>query len=75
MSKLPTPPDNPVDVLSKEAAAMRQAAEELSGQIATAEVQKGRLLVMALAFENEVRRLLTEAGQQLEFAFVPEHLN
>jgi hypothetical protein len=75
MSKLTTPLDNPVDVLSKEAAAMRQAAEELSGQIATAEVQKGRLLVMALAFENEVCRLLTEAGQQLEFAFVQEHLN
>lgn len=72
MSKLPTPLDNPVDVLNKEAAAMRQAAEELSGQIATAEVQKGRLLVMALAFENEANRLVSEAGEQLEFAFVPE---
>ena len=66
-----TPLDNPVDVLNKEADAMRQAAEELSGQIATAVVQKGRLLVMATAFENEANRLMYEAGEQLEFAFVP----
>lgn len=66
-----TPLDNPVDVLNKEADAMRQAAEELSGQIATAVVQKGRLLVMATAFENEANRLMSEAGEQLEFAFVP----
>ena len=72
MSKLPTPLDNPVDVLNKEAAAMRQAAEELSGQIATAEIQKGRLLVMALAFDNEANRLMSGAGEQLEFDFVPE---
>ena len=65
------PLDNPVDVLNKEAAAMRQAAEELSGQIATAEIQKGRLLVMALAFEKEANRFMSEAGEQLEFDFVP----
>lgn len=69
------PLDNPVDVLNKEAAAMRQAAEELSGQIATAEIQKGRLLVMALAFEKEANRFMSEAGEQLEFDFVTEHLN
>jgi hypothetical protein len=68
---MPTPLDNPVDVLNKEAAAMRQAAEELSGQIATAVVQKGRLLVMATAFENEANRFMSEAGEQLEFDFVP----
>lgn len=54
---------------------MRQAAEELSGQIATAEIQKGRLLVMALAFEKEANRFMSEAGEQLEFDFVTEHLN
>lgn len=63
---------NPIHTLRSEADAMRRAAEELSGQIATASIQKGRMLVMAAAFDNEAKRLESEAGEQLEFAFVPE---
>lgn len=63
---------NPVRTLRSEADAMRRAADELSGQIATASIQKGRMLVMATAFDNEAKRLESEANEQLEFAFVPE---
>lgn len=72
MPNLPAPLENPVDVLNREATAMRQAAEELNGQIATAEVQRSRLMVMALAFENEAKKLHEEVYEtQLSFDFGP----
>lgn len=63
---------DPIALLEAESAAMRKAIAEIDGQIANAVIQKNKLLVMAVAFDNEIELLSEDVvDEQLSLDFGP----